>query len=137
VASASFLSDSRGIVTVGSAGNSWKWKLPTDHRPVQDLVSLAKLLSGHTSARLDEIDHPKAESVLKSWERLRREYPTESTVSTDEIAAWHEFQAELSEGEGQWSAVVFHLERLLSLRPADQTLSVRLALARGRVKKAD
>jgi WD40 repeat protein len=133
---ASFLSDNRGIVTCDEAGNSWTWTLSADQRPVQDCVSLAKLLSGETSARSIEIGRQKAESVIKSWERMRREYPADFAASADEIAAWHEFQAEISETQEEWSAAVFHLGRLLPLRPADQTIPGRLALARAHVKLA-
>ena len=99
-------------------------------------MSLAKLLSSETSTRSGEIDHQKAESVIKSWERMRRQYPSDFAASTDEVEAWHEFQAEISETQEAWSAVVFHLGRLLSLRPADQTLADRLVQARAHVKTA-
>jgi hypothetical protein len=39
-------------------------------------------------------------------------------------------EAQDSELQAQWFAAAFHLERLLSLRPADQSFTQRLARAK-------
>ena len=75
---------------------------------------------------------PSREGSLESlWRRLRAKYPSEFRTSSEEIAAWHEFEAATSELGEQWFAAAFHLERLHAMRPGDQALSERLA----RVKK--
>jgi WD40 repeat protein/tetratricopeptide (TPR) repeat protein/predicted Ser/Thr protein kinase len=71
--------DPRGrcVVTAGTAGAAYVWDLPMDNRPLDDLVLLAQLLSGH---RLD----PGAgrvplepEALRAVWDQLRAKYPHE------------------------------------------------------------
>ena len=50
LANAKFLADGRWIVTSDGKGNFWKWNLPLDERPVDDLRKLGRLLSGTTVA---------------------------------------------------------------------------------------
>ena len=130
LSSAKFLADGRRILTSDRMGNSWIWELSADDRPVEDLLRLAELLSGRALIPSGQSNSPQPDSLQRLWERLRNEYPSSFTVSTREIALWHECQADACEVEQQWSAVAFHLERLLALRPGDPSLLQRLNRAR-------
>ena len=59
--------------------------------------------------------------------------PADFATAPEEIAAWHEFEAQDSESQGQWSAAAFHLQHLMALRPGDKSLAGRLARARDQV----
>jgi hypothetical protein len=119
------------------AGYASLWDLPMDQRPVEDMREIAQLLSGDTGSPTDEPAQPLVEPLEKAWQRLRATYPEEFTTSIEEMMAWHEFQARESESEKQWSAAVFHLEHLLSLRPNDPSLVNRLTRAKEHLKKED
>jgi WD40 repeat protein len=134
LADAKFLTDGRRIVTSDGKGNFWKWDLPLDERPVDDLRKLGRLLSGTTVASPGEVSSPQSESPEALWRQLQTRYPSDFATSTEEVAGWHEFEAEESELEQQWFAAAFHLQRLLSMRPGDPSLSERLARAQQHLK---
>lgn len=127
---ARFLADGRGVITSDAEGNAWIWHLPVDGRPIEGFMLLARLLSGDTIAPSEGAGLWRMEPLQKVWQRLRAKYPRDFETSVEEIAAWHQFEAQDSELQEQWSAAAFHLERLLALRPGDQSLKERLARAR-------
>jgi WD40 repeat protein/serine/threonine protein kinase len=122
----SFLPDGSHILTSTSLGDSWIWQLAADPRPVEDLLSLAWLLSGSVGVAPVETGHRSSASLETTWRQLRAKYPADFTVSPAQITAWHEFQANESEQENQWFAAAFHLRQLLALHPNDPTLAARL-----------
>jgi WD40 repeat protein len=127
--SAQFLPDGRSIVTGDKKGNVWIWALPSDQRPLEELARLAEVLSASKVAS-EQLSQSTAESLKRTWEQLRAVYPSDFSTSDEEIAAWHQRQADESEKSDEWFAVVFHLERLLALQPEDAALSNRLAAAK-------
>ncbi|MGO8930069.1 MAG: WD40 repeat domain-containing serine/threonine protein kinase [Limisphaerales bacterium] len=130
LANAKFLADGRWIVTSDGKGNFWKWNLPLDERPVDDLRKLGRLLSGTTVRPPGEVNSPQSESLEVLWRQLQTRCPSGFATSSQEVAGWHEFEAEESELEQQWFAAAFHLQRLLSMRPGDQSLTERLTRAK-------
>jgi hypothetical protein len=94
---------------------------------VDDLRKLGCLLSGTAVAPSGEVISPHSESLEALWRQLQTRYPSGFATSTEEVADWHEFEAEESELEQQWFAAAFHLQRLLSMRPGDSSLTGRLA----------
>ena len=133
-AEAKFLPDGSHIVTSDLKGHAWIWNLPIEKKPVADCIRLARLLSGGTIIPSGQLSAPRSESPLTLWQQLRMEYASDFTVSVQEIESWHQFQAEDSEMQRQWSASAFHLERLLVLHPGDQSISEHLARVKGRLK---
>ena len=133
VFAANFASDGSQIITSdappGELGNAWLWKCHRDQHSVDDLIKLARLLSGGTVVGSDQILSEQTPLLRREWQLLRAKNPSDFAVSTGEIAAWHEFQAEESETEHNWSAADFHLKQLLSIQPADQSLLQRQDLA--------
>jgi hypothetical protein len=85
------------------------------------------LLSGDTTAANAG---PPFESVETIWQRFRTNDPSAFAVSAKDIVNWHEFQAQDSERQTQWFAAAFHLQRLLTLRPDDVSLTQRLTRAK-------
>jgi WD40 repeat protein len=134
---ACFSADGRRIVTSDRAGRSWTWELPVDERPVADLVDVAYLLAGDVVKASGRLPAPRPESLQTLWGRLRNKYPSTFTASEQEIAVWHEFQAEQCEAAGQWSGAVFHLEQLLALQPGNLSFAGRLGHAREQAGSAD
>ncbi len=129
LASARFLADGRRIITTDSHGHGWIWNLPVDNRPREELSRVARLLSGDTVNPSSRPLSQPAESLETIWKGLQNKYRADFTTSPMEIAAWHDSQAEESEQERQWFAAIFHLTRLLVLRPGDSEVTGRLAHA--------
>src|ERR1043165_8241504 len=125
-----FLADGRCVVTFDSQGKTCLWRLPMDERPAKDALLLARFLS------VDNVVAPgsSTQSLQTIFQQLRRKYPSDFTTTDQEIGAWHEFRAEESELQQQWFAAAFHLQRLLALRPGDQSLIRRLARATERTQ---
>jgi len=129
---AGFLADQSRIVTVDDKGSSQVWKFSVERRPLSTVLSLVRLLSSDTT--LGAAASPASESLENLWQQFRARYPADFTTSSEEIAAWHELQAEDSELQAQWFAAAFHLEHLLPLRPGDTTVSQRLAQAKDHLR---
>jgi WD40 repeat protein len=129
---ASFLPDGSHILTSTVPDSGWIWGLRLDQRPVEDLLSLARLLSGSLGGPSAETRQRSSASLENVWQHLRAKYPADFTVSPAEITLWHEFQADESEQEHQWFAAAFHLKRLSSMHPDDLALAARLARAKDR-----
>jgi WD40 repeat protein len=137
VSRANFSPDGTTVVVCNENNTAWRWRLPVDHRPMADLSAIASLLSGGPD------ENQGAGPVLKPghleviWQGLATNYSSDFTVSSDQVAAWHEFQAAEYEQNNKWFAAAFHLKQLLLLRPADQSLRERLAQAQEHLKTGD
>jgi WD40 repeat protein len=129
-----FLPGDRAIATTDGAGLSWLWPLPVDPRPVKDLTLLAQLLGGD---RLNSglSTAAAAESTEALWNLFSTNYPADFSTTTNEIVAWHQHQAEESESTEQWPSAVFHLERLMALRPDDASFRSRLLQVQQKLKE--
>jgi hypothetical protein len=131
---ATFLPDNRRIVTADADGHAWVWDLPLDNTPVADLALLAHFLSGDTVTPEGVSPEQQLASLQALWQRLRASYPSAFTVSTEQIVAWHEFQARESELAEKWFAAKFHWQQLLTLRPGDQAFAEHLKHAQDRLQ---
>jgi hypothetical protein len=123
---AMFSSDGRRIITHDCNRECRIWQLPEDVRPIDDLTTLSLLLSGRTETRFGQLTSPASESLETIWKRLRSKYPATFDTSTEEIERWHEFEAEECRAHKQWLAEAFHLKRLLTLRPTDHSISIKI-----------
>ncbi len=128
VISARFLADGRRIVTIDDHGHSWIWKLPVDNRSIEDLSLVGRLVSGGIE-NFPRVATQPLESLETIWGRLVSKHRSDFTTIPAEIASWHDSQAEESEENRQWSAAIFHLKWLLTRKPGDQDLILRLSRA--------
>jgi WD40 repeat protein len=121
-----FLPDGKKVLTSDQLGSSWLWDLPVDDRPVEDLMLLSYLLSGGTATPSSGWTPPHGASLQSIWEDLNRRYPSEFSASPEEVTTWHEFETQLAKRQGNWGAVVFHLNFLRKNRPDDASLNAQL-----------
>jgi WD40 repeat protein/serine/threonine protein kinase len=134
LARAGFLADQSRIVTIDDQGSTQVWKLRVERRPLSTLQSLIRLLSSGAAPAAAGTSAPPTESLEKLWPRLRTQYAADFAISPAELTAWHEFEAQDSELQGQWFAAAFHLEHLLSLQADDPSLTQRLARAKANLR---
>ncbi len=91
------------IITVDAADTrdeqgAWRiWPLHIDRRPVDDLSTLARLLSGCTISPFGQLSQDQAEPIQKVWQGLRQEYPATFSASDDDARRWHQYMAEQGE----------------------------------------
>jgi WD40 repeat protein len=93
VTAAVFLPDGHRIMTRTWDTNSWLWDLSADARPLGDLVALTELLSGSSIRPAGDFAPTGVGSVAGMWNRLRKQYPQQFQTTSQEIAAWEQFQA--------------------------------------------
>jgi WD40 repeat protein len=126
-----FLPDSSKIVTADLHGRTWVWDLSAIHSSVEDLSLLSRLLSGDSLRAAGDTSPQEPAAVKAICERLRVSCPSAFTVSSNQVTAWHEFQALELEDEGhkQWPAAAFHWKELLKLRPGDPDITEHLKRA--------
>ena len=113
------------------------WHLSVDQRPASDLAEIAELISAKVTSSSGRLVPAQLEALKGLWTRLRSSYPAQFSTSTEETAAWHEFQSEDCELHRQWFAAIFHLEQLTKLHPRDETLAARLTRAREHFTQAN
>jgi len=130
-----FLGDKYHLLTSGTHGKAWVWQLPHETRPAVDLIRLSRLLSGDRPAPAVGLSQPNSESLQETWRQLRTRYTNQFQLSPQEVAAWHEFEAEESELHKQWSGAVFHLQHLLEMHPGDRSFRDRLEKAQQEILK--
>jgi WD40 repeat protein len=127
---AQFLSGPRRIIPTDGRNDTRIWDFPINTMPLDDLRKLAALLSGNTmNPQGSGTVSPQSQSLDSLWLELHQKYPVLFTTSAAETDAWHSFQAEQCETAGQWTAAIFHLNRLLLLHPGDPSLPARIAKA--------
>jgi WD40 repeat protein len=122
-----FLPDDKSIVTADREGNTWIWPLKSAEMPLEQLISIANLLSGTPVQPVRRAVREKPEPVGVTWQILRGRYGATFSTSVQEVVDWHRFQAEDSEQNHGWSAAIFHLKPLLSLTPTDPSIAPRIA----------
>ncbi len=93
------------------------WDLAADERPLDDLVLLARVVSGR---RLDERGNMTAfdpHELRAGWRKLRRKYPGDFALAAADLARWHEKQAGKCLRADNHRAAAFHLGRLVLEQP--------------------
>lgn len=133
--SATFMADGRHILTLDEPGKRRVWKLPLDGRPVEELISLATLLSGSSVAPMGQLAPPQSEALESVWHRLRAKHPDTFETAREEVITWHAFQAEESEMKPDWRAAAFHLKKLLEITPDDESVLKRLKRAQTEITR--
>jgi WD40 repeat protein len=134
--SARFIGDDTRVVTVDRNGDASLWELPVETKPANDLVSLAGLLCGGKINPSLGLRPASSESIESVWRRLRANYPECFETSKAQISAWHEFEAQESALEGNWTAAAFHWQLLLQARPADPFVIKHCAEAQSKLNSS-
>jgi WD40 repeat protein/serine/threonine protein kinase len=117
IRSVRFRPDGRELFTSGSNGAIWAWALVDTDRPVEELVGLAKLLSG---SRIDEgrgLMPLSSEELQDVWSSIRRTREDLFHFSPEEVTAWHRQTAEECERARHWNASCWHLNQLIEKEP--------------------
>lgn len=71
----SFCPDGRRVISTGLDGQARVWTLPTDSRPLDDLVRLARVLSGRRIDASGQIAPAPAHEIVRDWGLLREKNP--------------------------------------------------------------
>jgi WD40 repeat protein len=103
------------------------WPLSVDNRPIQDLLSVAHLLSSQKIHERGGLVPLKSDEIINALRRLQAKYPSEFQVTPQDLTEWHQQQADHSERIKEWTAALFHLDRLMALKQADPELLKRRA----------
>ena len=128
--SAGLLPGNLRLFTRDDQGKTSLWNLPTEDESLGEIDRLSRLLSGDSVTPSGRQPQKAPESIPELWVGLKKAHPSLFRVSRAEIAAWHDFAAHECELNQQMEAAIFHLERLLELRPDDPQITNRLTAAR-------
>jgi serine/threonine protein kinase/WD40 repeat protein/regulator of sirC expression with transglutaminase-like and TPR domain len=124
--------DGRYAVLAGWARQLVAWSLddlaPGNDVHVNDLCLLGEVLSGHRLLEGSAVGLTSQE-WLDRWRAWRGKRPSYGQLDDADAPAWHRQQAEECAAEGQWTAAVWYLDRLLAAVPRD----VDARAARGRI----
>ncbi len=126
-----FLDGANGIVTQRSDGENVVWQLPRESRPLPELITIARMLSGRQVLQADQISAQPREALLAAWKQLMANRPGNSSSSWQNILEWHRHEAETSEANQMWRAAEFHWTRYLSPCPAPQFAANGIGAAEG------
>jgi WD40 repeat protein/serine/threonine protein kinase len=114
-----FDSDGRHLLTTGPSGRVWLWLLPCSSCATGDLLRVAQLLAG---SRLDAHRGimpltPREQKEL--WTALHEARGDLFHFAEDDLLDWHRQSAEDCARSEQWSAALWHLDRLIQKQPDD------------------
>jgi WD40 repeat protein len=137
VSCANFLLDNRHVVTCDGLGGFSTWSLEVEDKSAEDIVALARLLSGGGVTDPGLQISLKQEPMINIWRRLRARYPADFETTPTQVEAWHKFEADEAVDLRQWEAALFHLEQLRVFRPGDTALLERLARIKKRAAEAN
>jgi eukaryotic-like serine/threonine-protein kinase len=112
-----FSPDGRFLVTVLSE-QTLVWPLPSDDRPVDDLLYLARMLAGRQISEA---------GVLEEWSCGDPASFKSAGVMRERVWAWRQRIAKDSESQRLWSAAGFHLEKMIQEGSPDESLRLRQA----------
>jgi WD40 repeat protein len=132
---ATFLPGALKVVTADSNGSTWLWDLSPVNGPVDDLALLSRFVSGDSLRAPSDTSPQQPEEVKAIWDRLRTNFPPAFTVSSNQVVAWHELQAQQSEKGKDWFAAAFHWKQLLNLLPNDSGYAERLQYAERKLQE--
>jgi WD40 repeat protein len=96
------------LLTRQDDGMMCRWNLSFEASPISELVGLSRLLAGRRETRFGSFNSTKREPLETTWKNLVAEYPKAFTVTSNEIEAWHVFQAVRSKAEKNLTAEAFH-----------------------------
>jgi hypothetical protein len=117
------------VATASSDGTARIWNIAPDARPLEDLLTLAELLSATLVDIAATAASRDAETPRRSWQTLRPKYSSDFVTTVSDVIAWYRRQADECEAVGNWSAAIFHLDRLIAAQPGDSSLRDRRAKA--------
>jgi WD40 repeat protein len=104
-----FSPDGHRLATYSRDGTAYVWNLPgPDPRPLEDLVSLAQLLSAKRLDDTDSLVDVEPAAQRRALDELRTRYPADFPISVLEALAWHRRQAEACLREKNGPAALFH-----------------------------
>jgi WD40 repeat protein/tetratricopeptide (TPR) repeat protein len=129
VRQAIFSPDGGGVLTASSSRRVDVWELPRDGRAVEELLVLARVISG---ARIDPASGllPGDFGRLRhDWHRLRESCPESFEASDDQIAGWHRDEAHDAEEAEVWTVAAMHREALVAAEPGSGAQHARLGRA--------
>ena len=133
---AAFSPNGRRAVTASTDGTARLWRFTPDERPVAELATLARLLSGRRIDRTGSLATAPYGDLWDDWQQLIEKYPSLFTPSKERARLWHQREALLSEGASDWYGAVFHLDRLLEMDSRQPLLSGRRRRAGEELEKS-
>jgi tetratricopeptide (TPR) repeat protein len=125
-----FTTDETSLVTLTATGRMHTWPLP---KPVADDLERMELwlqAAGGVGLENNAIVPLDAEAWRRCRERLQERWPEADPAlhrPTDE-ADWHDARARDAKEDGNTFAALWHLDRLIALRPRDWQLHARKGL---------
>ena len=122
------------LVLAAAGDHAQLWPLPTEDRPVQELVLLAQLLSGRQIDDSGSLAPWRSKEANAEWQALRATYPDRSASTPSQTRAWREQIADKAAAERNWFTAAFYLDQLLKDYPSDESLRRRRARVRNQAE---
>ncbi len=127
VSDCSFSPDNQRVLTACWDGTARLWPWAPAHRPIQDLLLLASVLSTQQVDEVAGLVSLEAAALADAWEVLSKRYPSDFERSSSAIPPWHRVQAQQAWRAVDYREMLSHLDVLVSANPS--CLSHRLVRA--------
>jgi WD40 repeat protein/serine/threonine protein kinase len=108
VVQANYSTDESRTITATTDGRLFVWPIPTDERPTDDLIRLAKVLHGYRLDRFGGFSAIPNDDFRALCRAAEDRYVADFAVSDAARAAWHRGEMVTAAREGRPGAAVFH-----------------------------
>ena len=114
VVSVAFSPDSRHLMTGSADGIFRMWDLTPQQRPIEDMIGLAKLWSGHRIDDTGSLFPLSVDEQSRLWAEMQSKYPGDFQVSPQSVKRWREAEVRDCMKEGNLKAAEFHYWALVA-----------------------
>jgi WD40 repeat protein/tetratricopeptide (TPR) repeat protein len=123
--------DAHRFLTGGVDRTARLWDTSPGQRPAEDLVLLARVVSGKQLDNLGNLVPVPLAEWRQAWEVVGRKYPRQFAMAEGrDVHAWHRFEANAAEFHDDLFAALWHLDRLIAAVPQEADLYARRARLR-------
>ena len=137
VRKASLSPDGSHLLTISMDASARLFQLPLELRPVEDLESLAELLTARRLLDSGSFIALDSDEYEKTWRSFQRKYTNDFMCPKEKVTVWHQQELLDCRIQRHWYGVVWHLGPLIQLQPDQVNLHRRRAHAYAELSKWD
>ncbi len=112
----------------------WESTLVIAKWSVEEMLAAGRMLSGQRLSEAGDVIPSEPGQFQDDWKLLKSKYPVVATTDRSVVGKWWLRQADVSEKNGRWFAMAWHLDRLIAETPDQPEYRRRKAIASAKLR---